>query len=550
MFAALTTRLWYLQVLASQTFVEAANDKSFKWIQVEPERGRILDAHDHPLVDNRESRVVTVQQQQLGSDPEAVLYLLAQHLGVPEADIVEQMESKQYYDYQRVPVAVDVSLDKILYIAEHAKMFPGVGWAEQSVRRYPDGPLAAHILGQVGLIGPDQVDDPAYQDYGPNDTIGISGLEAMYERFLHGTAGQEKIVVDPAGRLQEELGGQLPVPGYDVKLYLDAKTQSFVEDDLLAGLQRARGVYDEFTKQNYVANAGAVVVMDPDTFGVEAIASWPTFDPSWYVKGLTKKTKPLTHPAAGQPLYDRAVQGAYAPGSTFKPFVALAAMKNGVTSPGAYTDCPAEWAYRLDPDNPFSNWSPFSQGPISIPQALKVSCDTVFYQWGGEFYDRWRADQLGSNSEPLQRDLKGFGFGRDPGVDLPSTASGSIPGAADAAADPKLYPFGWLPKDDILMSIGQGAVTVSPLQLATAYSAVANGGRICEPKPPCSTIATITCSGSSFGPTMAANHDVSCLPTFSAVPVFPPTGIVLGGKPAKAQAAVPLSVTPSSASCT
>lgn len=491
MFAALTARLWYLQVLASQTYVDMANNSSFHWLQVEPERGRILDANGGPLVDDRQSRVVTVQQQLLGSDPEGVLFRLAQHLGVPEADIVERMHDTKYFDYQRIPVAVDVSLEDILYIAEHAKQFPGVSWDQQSVRRYPEGELAAHVLGQVGLISATQVEDPAFADYGTSDTVGRTGLEATYERFLHGTPGSIKIVVNPAGKQLDELGGQRPVPGYDVKLYLDAKLQAKVERDLLNGIQRARSIPDQDPTNavtNFVANAGAVVVLDPKTGGVEASASWPTYDPTWFVKRMSRGeySERIGSRAAGDPLFDRATQASYAPGSTFKPFIALAALDNGVTSIGSYTDCPSSWAYRLDPENPFNNWAPYDQGLVSIQEALKVSCDTVFYQWGGEFYDRWRANQLGAGSEPLQRGLRGFGFGHEPGIDLPSQNGGFIPTAAwkeqQNQEDPKAFPYGWLPGDDILMSIGQGYVLVSPLQLASAYAAIVNGGRLCEPR--------------------------------------------------------------------
>jgi penicillin-binding protein 2 len=492
MFAALTARLWYLQVLASQTYILQANNSSFKWLQVEPERGRILDANEDPLVENRQSWVVTVQKQLLGDDPEGVLFRLAQHLNVPEADIVERLASTQYYDYQRVPVAVDVSLDDILYIAEHAKTeFPGVSWDQQSVRRYPEGELAAHVLGQVGLITKEQVKDPAFAGYGTSDTVGKTGLEAAYERFLHGTAGTNKIVVNPAGELLDELGGQLPVPGYDVKLYLDAKLQARVERDLRTGIERARSIADEQSDNavtNFVANAGAVVVLDPKTGGVEASASWPTYDPNWFVKGMTREENRdrIKSPDAGDPLFDRVTQASYAPGSTFKPFIALAALDNGVTSPGSYTECPSSWAYPLDPDNPFNNWSSYDQGSLSIPEALRVSCDTVFYQWGAEFYDRWKANQLGTGSEPLQRALRGFGFGREPGIDLPSQNGGFIPTAAwkeqQSEEDPQAFPYGWLPGDDILMSIGQGYVLVSPLQLASAYAAIVNGGRLCEPR--------------------------------------------------------------------
>ncbi len=226
MFAALTARLWYLQVLATQGYVEQVNNASFRLLQVEPERGNILDSRGNPLVENRLTRVVTVQEQLLGNDPEAVLFRLAQHLNVPEQDIVDRLQDEKYYDYQRVPVAVDVSEEDIFYIAEHSDEFPGVYWDEQTVRRYPRGPLAAHVLGQLGLIGKEEVNQPAFEDYGPNEEIGKTGLEKTYERFLHGVPGTNKIVVNPAGKLLDELGGRLPQPGDDVRLYLDSRLQA------------------------------------------------------------------------------------------------------------------------------------------------------------------------------------------------------------------------------------------------------------------------------------------------------------------------------------
>ena len=346
------------------------------------------------------------------------------------------------------------------------------------------------MLGTVGLISSDEVKDPAYADYGVDDTVGKTGLEKTYERFLHGTPGTNKIVVDPAGTLLDELGGQLPVPGDDVKLYLNTKTQSIVERDLLAGIERARSLNDEDPTNavaNFVANAGAVVVMDPKTGGVEASASWPTYDPTQFVKGMTVKEykQRFRNPSSGDPLFDRATQGVYAPGSTFKPFIALAALKNGVVSPGSATDCPAQWAYRLDPNHPFNNWSTYDQGFMTIPEALKVSCDTVFYQWGGGFYGRWRSNQLGAGSEPLQHDLGGSVSAASPASTSPASRPGSSPPRRGRSSNPsrtrRTSPTEWLPGDDILMAIGQGYVLTSPMQMATAYSAIANGGRLCEP---------------------------------------------------------------------
>jgi penicillin-binding protein 2 len=497
MFAALTARLWYLQVLAAQSFLDIANNSSLKFIPVDARRGEILDSKGNPLVGNRRSFEITVQQQLLeqAPNPEAVLSNLADHLHVPVGDITKAIQDPQYYDYQPIPVAVDVSQDDIFYIAEHHDEFPGVGWTQASVRDYPDGPLAAHVLGTVGLITKQQINSGHFDDYGTNDIVGRTGLEQSYERFLHGVPGVNKILVDPAGKQlpHGDLGSvRRPMPGDDVQLYLDSHLQRQVEEDLVQGLQRARQLPDDDTSNtatNFVANAGAVVVMDPETSGVQAIASWPSYDPSWFVKGLTPRQSARLLPdprkppdVVHAPLVDRAVQAAYAPGSTFKPFVALAALKEGVTTLTGTTHCPAQYAYPSDPTHPFNNWSAFDYGYLNIQEALQYSCDTVFYQFGAAVYDRWRANPIGTNSEPFQRDLRGFGFDHAPGIDLPSQASGSIPVAADKLSHPNAYPDGWLPADDILMSIGQGAVTTSPLQMADAYSAIANGGQLCEPR--------------------------------------------------------------------
>ena len=223
-------------------FREDANNTSFRWLQVEPERGRILDSNGNPLVDNRESRVVTVQQQLLGSDPEAVLFRLAQHLGVPEKDIVRKMDDPDYYDYQRIPVAVDVSEDKIFYIAEHPKLFPGVGWGQQSVRRYPDGPLAAHVLGTVGLISSDEAKDPAVRGLRRrrHRRQGRAGEDLRALPARHAGHEQDRRRTPPA-TLLDELGGQLPVPGDDVKLYLEREDPEHRRAGP-AGRHRARAV--------------------------------------------------------------------------------------------------------------------------------------------------------------------------------------------------------------------------------------------------------------------------------------------------------------------
>ncbi len=482
MFAALSTRLWFLQVLAADQNRRSAANNGVRVVQTESQRGRILDDKGHVLVGNRPSLEILVNRQRMATNPEAEVMRLSQLLGESADKITAALNTNRYYIYQPVPVAVDVSKDIVFYIGEHPQDFPGVTWRDASVRDYPYGELAAHILGTVGAITAAQQKQKEFAGYGSLDTVGQSGLELVYERYLQGVKGQQKYQVNSAGVFQHLLGEQPPQPGDDVKLYLDAHIQQIVEDQLYQGLLKARNVVDTTTGKPYVANAGAVIVMDPRTFGVKAIASWPTFDPSWFVGGLNQKQQRYLFHSKSAPLFDRAVQAIYATGSAFKPFIALSALHNGVASLSGSYDCPAQYAYPADPSHPFHNWDPVDTGYISLATAIKISCDTVFYQFGAAFYDRWRRDPLAKNSEPLQRDLHGFGFGRPAGIDLPSQATGLIPDAAYALKNKKIYPDGWVPAGDILMSIGQGQVAVSPLQLATAFSAIANGGKLCQPR--------------------------------------------------------------------
>jgi penicillin-binding protein 2 len=458
-------------------------------VHTEPVRGKILDATGRPIVDNRLSIEVRVNQQQLGGDPEGELLHLSDVLGVKVRKIRERLADVRYYPYQSIPVAVDVDEDVAFYIREHQREFPGVEVIRAAVRTYPQGRLGAQMLGWIGQIDADQLKEKRFRNYGQNDLVGKAGLESQYERWLRGDEGVVKYLVNSAGENIREIGSKTPEAGDDLVLSIDARIQRLSEQALVQGIERARTYYDESQDPpGYLrANAGAVVVLDPATGGVKAMASWPTFDPSWFVDGPSRKQLHYLFQSDQQPMLVRATQLSYAPGSTFKPFVALSAVKSGVASLSGSYPCPPEYVYPTDPDHPFHNWSSSDYGYLSIASALKVSCDTVFYGFGGAYWSRYHNDQFGQNSLPLQRDLREFGFGRSTGIDLPET-SGLIPNPnwkeqfADSHPE-VLRPDerSWLPGDDILMSIGQGFVTVTPLQLASAYAVLANGGKLCRP---------------------------------------------------------------------
>jgi len=243
---------------------------------------------------------------------------------------------------------------------------------------------------------------------------------------------------------------------------------------------RARSMND--TSGNPLsANAGAVVVLDVKTGGVVAMASLPSYDPTWYVKGLTKTQSAYLNNEDLGPLNDRAVQLPTIPGSIFKPFTGLAAVKEGMLSLSSYYPCTTDYTHPGDTSGTtFHNWEPANL-TISFADALKISCDTFFYGFGSDFYNTYVQDQLGADGERLQIDLREWGFGRPTGVDLPAEASGLLADAAWAQTQPVLFPDGWIPGGDILTMIGSTYVTATPLQMAAAYAAIGNGGKLCRP---------------------------------------------------------------------
>ena len=209
-------------------------------------------------------------------------------------------------------------------------------------------------------------------------------------------------------------------------------------------------MYDESSNRGLEANAGAVVVLDADTGGIVAMASWPTFRPAWFVRGLTEAQRFQLFESERAPMLNRATQITYAPGSTFKPFVALAAVKEGFASLGGYYDCPAEYVHPGDESGAlFHNWDGTGAGVLSIADGLRLSCDTQYYAWGSQFYNR----DLGTGQEELQRHVRRWGFGRPSGVDLPAEAAGTVPDRQYVSRHPMSTRGCGV---DILLAIGSG----------------------------------------------------------------------------------------------
>ena len=244
MFAALTARLWFLQVLAAEQYKADAADNAVRLVDVPAPRGVIKDTNGTELVKNRDSLVITINREELGDETERVLLELSELLGIPADELGARLDDPNYYVFSPIPVAIDVPQRAAYYVKEHNRQFPGVDVLQVPLRAYPFGSLAAHTLGYLGQINEEQLEDPGFADYEAGDQIGVSGVESVYERDLSGTKGLVKYRVNSLGRNLGQIGTQAPVPGNDVWLTIDADIQELAAGSLKAGIDFARTVFD------------------------------------------------------------------------------------------------------------------------------------------------------------------------------------------------------------------------------------------------------------------------------------------------------------------
>jgi penicillin-binding protein 2 len=485
-FAALVTRLWFLQVLASEQYQGQAETNRVRLVPVPAPRGRILDRSGDPLVENKQAFVITVDRSKV-QDEAALLADLADLLHVPVKQLEERLNDPDYLPYQPVPIYDQTPKTTAVYIDTRLDEFPGVALEVAGLRtyvRYGSGPMAPHLLGTLGEIDEDELADPSFAGHLPGQLVGRGGMEEYYEQYLRGDTGWKKIEVDASGDVLGTIGVQEAVPGNDLYLGLDRDIQELAQVTLADAIGAARhNVYDPETASFVKAPAGAVVVMDPDNGRVLAMASFPTFDPGIFLDGVTdREWLRLNDPKKNYPIVNRAIQGLYPPGSTFKPFVAAAAVKAGYADLNGFYDCPPDYIVPGDVTTVFHNWTDLNLGPLSLRDSLVRSCDTIYYDFGFAFYlDRE------DHGELMQAQLRRWGFGSETGIDIPGESDGRIPDQdwKDEVNEvyPNLFPDDlWYPGDNINMSIGQGDVLATPLQMAVAYSAIANGGTLYRPQ--------------------------------------------------------------------
>ena len=477
LFATMFARLWYLQVLVGPELRVEAQANSVRLIHTEANRGRILDREGRVLVENRIVPTVVVDREAVEDQPD-LLTRVGQLLGKDPRELGRRVTDSRFSAYKPVPLVEDVPKDKVVYLREHQTAYRGVSVVQLTQRTYPNGRLAAHVLGYVGEINDTELEERRSQGYREGDNIGKSGVELSYESVLRGTPQVEKLQVDAEGRVLRSLGLQPGIPGRDVQLTIDLDIQRVAEESLEQGLESARRSYDPDQAKFFLAPAGSAVVLDPQDGAVLAMASLPTYEPSAFVNGIsTPDFQRLQDPANHFPLNNRVLQGEYAPGSTFKPVTALAALGREVIAPTTTIDDNGTYTVGNEVKR---NAGGRAYGTVNLSRALTVSSDVYFYRLG-------EALDASTKPFPMQESARALGFGRPSGIELPFEAEGRIPDPDSRRKlhedNPDAFPYpDWFTGDSVNLAVGQGDLVVTPIQLTNAYAALANGGVIWQPR--------------------------------------------------------------------
>ncbi|HYZ27501.1 MAG TPA: penicillin-binding protein 2 [Thermoleophilaceae bacterium] len=459
MFAIVFLRLWYLQVLSGDHYLAQANNNRVREVKTPAPRGKIVDRNGRTLVDSRAAQVVQIAPDKLPATQaeKTQLYTrLARVLHMTRREIRTSVRDQlRAVPFSSAIVKTDVSRPVVAYLSEHASSFPGVTVEPIWLRSYPYKTTAAHIFGTVGEVTEQQLKERRYAGVTQGDRVGQSGIEYSYDRFLRGKNGARRVLVDAAGDPRGTLDSVQPVAGHQLRLSLDLDVQR-------TGQQAISG------------DAGGFVVMDVHTGAVLGLGSNPSFDPNIFSKGIKQKDYDrLRSQANGAPLTDRAIQGGYPVGSTFKLITATAALQGGLITPDTPLYDPG---YLKVGGVTFRNAEGAVRGTLALRKALEVSDDVFFYKLGLEAYNS-------GNGTLIQRWARRYGLGQYTGIDISGEQPGLIPTPAwrNRLFKKKATDRPWSPGDNVNLSVGQGDVQISPLQLAVAYAALANGGRVLRP---------------------------------------------------------------------
>ncbi|MGW0393972.1 penicillin-binding protein 2 [Streptomyces sp. NPDC003042] len=513
-------RLWYLQIRNGHEYADEARSNHVQRVVQPAVRGSILDARGVPLADNETRLVVSASRTELmriKDRGKAVLTRLAEVLDMKPQDVMDKVRlcdsqtPKPCWNgspYQPIPVTLEATTQQALQIRERPEDFPGITAEPTAVRRYP-APGAARtsqVLGYLSPVTDDEIQKAKDTDspHLRSDQVGRSGIERTFDKELRGKAAVTSYEVDNLGRVMGQTKSDPGVAGSTLVTSIDARVQSVAEYELHQAMKTVRQETDKITGRKYEADAGAVVVMETKTGRVVAMASQPDYDPNVWVGGISGQDyAKLTSENSNYPLLNRAIQGQAPAGSIFKVVSASAAVRAGYPFDGSY-NCSA--SYNMG-GRSFANFESKGHGPISLGEALKFSCNTVFYALG---HKEWNRDGgLSPNKDThdwFYKTAREFGLGSETGIDLPNEVTGRIPDRQWKKSFWEANKASWCKQgkkggtyveqiayenclegnqlkafDSINFAIGQGDVLVTPIQMATAYAAISNGGTLNNP---------------------------------------------------------------------
>src|SRR5437867_3263215 len=454
----LAVRLYMLQIVNGARYAEIAENQRIRLLPIPAPRGVIFDRDGHLLVDSRPIYTILLSREDTkGIDRYSLIEPLSEGLRIdPEIlrDRFDQVKSQPAFE--SILIKEDAAQADIAWVDAHQLELPALRVEQTPQRRYPPNGMLAHVLGYVGEISPEQLKQPEFQKkgYKPGDIIGQEGLEAVYDEYLRGREGHRKVIVDSRGHIQSEVERVEPQSGQDIVTTIDSDLQQAAEDQLRKS-PKGRGV---------------IIAMDPNNGEIFALASAPTFDPNIFSQRITTKEgraeyqKLLNDP--DKPLIDRAIQGRYPPGSTWKPLMATAGLQQGViTIQSSNLVCGGG----ITVGNKFTRCMGGNHGSPDVHFAIMKSCDAYFYRLG-----------LKMKLEGIQAMVDSFDLNKRTGIDLPHEVISTTPSRELKA---KIYPNDpeWKDIDTVYSSFGQGEDVLTPIALLRAHSAIGMGGRMYVP---------------------------------------------------------------------
>jgi penicillin-binding protein 2 len=440
-------RLAYLQVIEHRHFTTLSQDNRLKVVPVAPTRGLIYSRDGQILAENRPSFSLEVVPERV-RDFSTSLAEVAKLLDLDNEEIERITQARlRGRGFDGIVVNTGMNEQDVALFSVNRHRFPGFNIVARLARHYPFGDRMAHVIGYVGRINESELKVLDVKGYRGTTHVGKVGVEKSREDVLHGTVGSQQVEVNAQGRVLRVVSQSPPSPGNDIYLTLDVGLQQVAIDAL-------------------ADHSGAIVALEPSTGEVLAFVSQPTFDPNLFVNGISKDSYKALRESTARPLFNRALQAQYPPGSTVKPMVALAGLESGVRHADDHTWCPG-W-YTLDGgDHKYRDWFKRGHGQVDLGRSIAESCDVYYYSL---------ARDLGIAK--LHGMFSQFGLGRATGIDLPGETSGLLPSVQWKKRARNLP---WYPGETLITGIGQGFMLTSPLQLAYATAIIANRGRRLAP---------------------------------------------------------------------